>query len=76
LIRRAGIPGGDDWAPFLPLIEEISEEQVFMPLFDCQNTLDGLAGSSVSCPPVSMALFGTYITYFNRTGFLDGPQQT
>jgi len=31
--------------------------------FDCQNTLDGLADTSIICPPVDDQLLGTYFSY-------------
>ena len=74
LLARAMAFGGEGWNPFLPLIEEVSVEQVFMPPFDCRNTLEGLAGSPISCPPVGPELLGTYLSYFSRIGFLDDLQ--
>jgi amino acid adenylation domain-containing protein/thioester reductase-like protein len=38
--------------------------------FDYQNTLDGLAGTSIACPPVSFKLLSTYFSYYTRSGFL------
>jgi thioester reductase-like protein len=37
--------------------------------FECQNTLDGLRGSSIACPPVDDALLGTYFDHYIRNGF-------
>ncbi len=42
--------------------------------FDCQNTVDGLAGTPIVCPPVDARLLSTYFSYFTRSGFLDTPQ--
>ncbi|MDF0552701.1 non-ribosomal peptide synthetase [Kamptonema sp. UHCC 0994] len=39
--------------------------------FDCENTLTGLAGTSIACPPVDRQLFSTYFSYLIRSGFLD-----
>jgi thioester reductase-like protein len=44
-----------------------------IPEFDCQNTLDGLAGTSIACPPVDSQAFETYFSYFMRCGFLKAP---
>ena len=44
-----------------------------IPDFDCQNTLDGLAGTSIACPPVDNQVFEAYFSYFVRTGFLSAP---
>ena len=44
-----------------------------MPEFDCQNTLAGLAGTSIACPPVDNEVFEAYFSYFMRTGFLGAP---
>ena len=56
------------WSPFLPLIEDVSEEQVYMPLFDCSNTLAGLSNSPIACPPVSPELLSTYLDYYLQRG--------
>jgi hypothetical protein len=40
---------------------------------DCQNTLSGLAGTSIFCPPVDAELFSTYFSYLIQTGFLNSP---
>lgn len=44
-----------------------------MPEFDCRNTLDGLAGTSIVCPPVDSRVFETYLSFFNRHGFVKRP---
>ncbi|MBD2605305.1 amino acid adenylation domain-containing protein [Scytonema hofmannii FACHB-248] len=38
--------------------------------FDCQNTLEGLAGTSIVCPPVDARLLSTYFNYFVSSNFL------
>lgn len=40
---------------------------------DCQNTLDGLADTSIVCPQVDAQLLNTYFSYLVRSGFLDAP---
>ncbi len=42
--------------------------------FDFQNTLTGLAGTSITCPSVDFKLLSTYFSYFIRSGFLNVPQ--
>ncbi|MBR8835865.1 MAG: amino acid adenylation domain-containing protein [Stigonema ocellatum SAG 48.90 = DSM 106950] len=42
--------------------------------FDCQNTLNGLAGTSIVCPPVDEQLLSTYLSYLIHNGFLIPPQ--
>jgi len=42
-----------------------------IPQFDCQNTLTGLAGTSIVCPPIEGQVFESYFSYFMRCGFLD-----
>jgi hypothetical protein len=59
----------DDWQPYLPLLEEVEEKQVFMPEFDLSNTLAGLIGSGIRCHPVDDELFSTYLKYFTPRGF-------
>ncbi|GAA6615349.1 amino acid adenylation domain-containing protein [Scytonema sp. NUACC26] len=59
--------------PLIPYFgEESSDDSVE---FDCQNTLDGLAGTSIDCPSVSAELLNTYLSYYIRSGFLLAPQQ-
>ncbi len=58
--------GGDGWNPFLPLLDEITAEQIFMPTFDHSNTLAGLAGTGVACPPVGPELLNTYLKFFSQ----------
>jgi thioester reductase-like protein len=42
-----------------------------VPQFDCQNTLAGLGGTSIVCPPIDGQVFEAYFSYFIRRGFLD-----
>ncbi|GAA6615351.1 amino acid adenylation domain-containing protein [Scytonema sp. NUACC26] len=59
-----------------PLISFFGEESSDnLVEFDCQNTLDGLAGTSIDCPSVSAELLNTYLSYYVRSGFLSAPQQ-
>ncbi len=44
-----------------------------IPEFDCRNTLGGLAGSSIVCPPVDSRVFETYLSFLVRIGFLEQP---
>jgi thioester reductase-like protein len=44
-----------------------------MPALDCRNTLNGLAGTSIVCPPIDGEVFTTYLSYIVRSGFLDPP---
>jgi myxalamid-type nonribosomal peptide synthetase MxaA len=41
--------------------------------FDQANVERGLAGSSISCPPMSEELLGTYLDYFRDSGYLPQP---
>jgi thioester reductase-like protein len=41
--------------------------------FDCRNTLTGLSGTSIICPPVDTILLRAYFEYFIRSGFLVPP---
>ncbi|MGF1523406.1 MAG: amino acid adenylation domain-containing protein [Leptolyngbyaceae cyanobacterium] len=43
------------------------------PEYDCKNTLTGLAGSSIICPPVDAQLFSVYFSYLIEIGFLNAP---
>jgi len=51
--------------------ESVSEpSNSAMRQFDCQNTLDGLADTSIICPPVDEQLLGAYFSYLIQTSFL------
>ncbi|MBE9170808.1 thioester reductase domain-containing protein [Pleurocapsales cyanobacterium LEGE 06147] len=41
--------------------------------FDCQNTVNGLAGTSIVCPAIDDNLLFTYFSYLIRRGYLDAP---
>ncbi len=43
------------------------------PRYDQSNTLAGLAGSGIACPPLDDRLLGIYLDYFVRTGWLPPP---
>ncbi len=61
--------------PFWAVLADLEEHQTIMPQYNCQNTLGGLAGTSIVCPPVDAKLLGTYFSYYIRSGFLDAPQR-
>lgn len=42
--------------------------------FDCQNTVDGLAGTPIVCPLLDIRLLSTYFSYFTSSNFLNTPQ--
>lgn len=74
------IAGSSPEHPLYPLVSFFpatnSQEQEFnsaMLKFDCQNTLDGLAGTSITCPPIDNQLLSTYFSYLIRSGFLESP---
>ena len=41
----------------------------------CQNTADGLAESSIVCPPADAKLLNTYFSYLIKNGFLNPPSR-
>ncbi len=43
------------------------------PPFDASNTLDGLAGSGIVCPPIDLALLSTYVDFWQCSGYLPAP---
>ncbi len=71
LFRQVPHMPSDGWEPYLPLLEEVEEKQVFMPEFDLSNTLSALDGSNIVCHPVNARLFSTYLDYFTPHGFLE-----
>ena len=44
------------------------------PQIDCQNTLNGLANTSIVCPAIDDKLLRTYFSYLIQSGFLNSPQ--
>jgi amino acid adenylation domain-containing protein/thioester reductase-like protein len=61
------------WGAYLPLIEEVEENQIFMPRIDLSNTLTRLEGSGIHCPPVDGKLVSTYINSFIQQGLIERP---
>ena len=43
--------------------ETVSAQTITLPCFDSQNAIDGLVGSSISCPPIDERLLNTYLSY-------------
>jgi len=59
------------------LFSEREEEQTGnskLLMFNCQNTLDRLAGTSIVCPQVDAKSFSAYLSYLIQKGFLSAPQ--
>ncbi|WP_437991504.1 non-ribosomal peptide synthetase [Sorangium sp. So ce145] len=76
-VRRSGD------SPFLPLLPMLTEKvhgdltrwelYARMPAFDCQNTIDGLAGTGIACPPMNARLLDTLLEYYLHSGHLSAP---
>ncbi|MBO3464489.1 hypothetical protein G4P69_38885, partial [Aetokthonos hydrillicola CCALA 1050] len=70
--------------PFLSFLEEkLPPQQQSIPelyfqpkslQFDTFNTVSGLVGSNITCPPVDNKLLNNYFSYFIDSGFLSPPQ--
>ena len=68
--------------PLLPMfVERVYQDSLTIvqlyqntPEFDCKNTLDGLAGTSIVCPSMDDKLLKTYFSYFISSGFLEPPK--
>jgi len=56
--------------PFFPASESQAQTTSGELKFDCQNTLAGLAGTSIVCPPIDNQLLHIYFSYLMRNGFL------
>ncbi len=74
LFKQVNHMSSSGWEPYLPLIEEVEEKQVFMPEFDLTNTLAGLNGTGIVCHPVNSQLFSIYMKYFTPQDFLEKPE--
>jgi phthiocerol/phenolphthiocerol synthesis type-I polyketide synthase E len=83
LIKRAEHFSENALYPLLPLFasaasrsqvvhnEEVT--QADMVRYACQNTLEGLAGTPIVCPPITDTLLATYFSYLVRSEFLQAP---
>ena len=68
-------------APMLSLFTEAGKDQItylesFLSTaqaFDCQNMLDSLDGTSITCPIVDRRLLQIYFSYFVQSQFMDLP---
>ncbi|MBN1121864.1 MAG: thioester reductase domain-containing protein, partial [Anaerolineae bacterium] len=72
--RRALIEQRDN--ALLPLLPMFADEGLAYEIdhkFACQNTLEGLAGTGISVPPVE-ELFATYYAYLLEIGFVERPE--
>ncbi len=58
----------DGFHAFLPLINQVADGQLNLPHLDLQNTLTGLAGSSIPPPTVDQELIAIYVNYFIKSG--------
>ncbi|MFN8382938.1 MAG: amino acid adenylation domain-containing protein [Anaerolineales bacterium] len=81
LFRQTAYLPSDGWEPYLPLLEEVEEKQVFMPEFDLTNTITRLNGSGIVCHPVNGQLLSRYLKYFTSDNsstnlFKDSPFNT
>jgi amino acid adenylation domain-containing protein/thioester reductase-like protein len=63
--------------PLYPLISLLfssgDSENTASLQFDCQNTLQALANTEISCPPMDEKLLRTYLSYLSQNGFLKPP---
>ncbi|MBD2044454.1 amino acid adenylation domain-containing protein [Coleofasciculus sp. FACHB-64] len=77
LLEAAQKSSGNALSPLVDFMNQpTSQEPASTPAilqFDCQNTLDGLAGSSIVCPPLEAELFAPYFSYLIDNGLLDAP---
>ncbi len=68
--------------PLVPMIaEQVYQDSLTIvqlyqntPEFDCKNTLDGLAGTTIFCPLMDAKLLKNYFSYFISSGFLEPPK--
>src|SRR5579883_2581289 len=59
---------------FSPFFSDAMLEQAKSPVFDSKNTIDGLKGTSIVCPPIDSKLLKTYFSHFIHSGFLNAPE--
>ncbi|MEP0858569.1 amino acid adenylation domain-containing protein [Trichocoleus sp. DQ-U1] len=77
LFEAAKTSSGNALSPLVDFMNQPTSQQpastTAILQFDCQNTLDGLAGSSIVCPPLEAELFAPYFSYLIDNGLLDAP---
>ena len=74
LFKKVAFMENGGWEPYLPLIEEVEEKQIFMPRIDLSNTLAKLAGTGIECAPVDGKLLSTYINAFIAHDLIHRPE--
>jgi amino acid adenylation domain-containing protein/thioester reductase-like protein len=81
LVREVKRSPDNPLLPFLPMLTEKVhgsrtrwEMQERMPVYDCNNTLEGLAGTAIVVPRMDDDLLNTYLSYYIRSGFLEPPR--
>ncbi|HQV93620.1 MAG TPA: hypothetical protein PLF41_04080, partial [Anaerolineales bacterium] len=74
LFKKVAFMENGGWEPYLPLIEEVEEKQIFMPRIDLSNTLTKLAGTGIECAPVNGQLLSTYIKAFIAHDLIQRPE--
>ncbi len=68
-------------SPLVPIFtDDPAEESNYLEVLNltrvsCQNTIAGLAGTSISCPAMDTDLLNSYFAYFVNSGFIDRPEQ-
>jgi surfactin family lipopeptide synthetase C len=62
--------------PLIPLLSSNKDSGNAPPLqFDCQNTLQALTKTAISCPAMDEKLLRTYFAYLSKNGFLKPTRQ-
>ena len=74
LFKKVAFMENGGWEPYLPLIEEVEEKQIFMPRIDLANTLAKLADTGIECAPVDGQLLSTYINAFIARDLIQRPE--
>ncbi|XXX76424.1 amino acid adenylation domain-containing protein [Sorangium sp. So ce134] len=80
LLKRIRRSADSPWLPLLPMLTErvhgdLTRWELYekMPACDARNTLDGLAGTGIVCPPMNRRLLDRIFAYYARIGYLSAP---
>lgn len=73
LVEQLKNASGNALYPLSPLFSEYIIENTWLPRFDCKNTLDGLEGTNIKCPPLDSSILNTYFSYLISGGFFESP---
>jgi thioester reductase-like protein len=56
-------------------LDDMDDVSMQLPTYDTREIQRELAGSGIACPPADEKLFGTYLNYLQKIGFVPRPEE-